>query len=509
MARSTPLRLCSSLGTAASLAVWLSGCEVDLGGPGDGAVVGPPWDAAVGDAGGSIGGPLDAAPALDASPPVALDAAPSDATVPDAAPPDASVDAGADAAAPPPVCSVRTPSVYTLDTRIGGGGAGRAESAHFAVYGAAEAQPILDFMEAAHRCFVDAWCFRTPGLSVKSDASGPYVKTNIYVKSVMSAGGLTHWDASAQLAYIDVLARQAADPLTTVHEYGHAVTMSEASWIDQKRTGFWWESVANWFAYTFMSAEECAGQRAEAGVKPLTTIVDGMRTLTTVYGLAHTVICNDQNYYQAWPLFTYLTNNPDRYPGLGKNTVLDLMRKYARGSNETPLHTLARLSAPVTVQTILGRYWARMAYMDIGLPIAQKDFLASRASLGFAANWDAAGTGRYTVKAARRPQYGGANITPLRATATTVEVVVNHVGTGRPESGLTATLAIRAASGTVRYVDLPGGRGQAALASGDELSLVVVNTPSTLYLFDPERVSSPENLGLDYAVELRGAVPAG
>ena len=85
---------------------------------------------------------------------------------------------------------------------------------------------------------------RSPGPSAKADDSGLYYKTNIYSDAMMSAGGLTCWDASAQLAYLHILASQISDPKTTVHECGHAITMSEHNWIDQKNTGFWWEAVA-------------------------------------------------------------------------------------------------------------------------------------------------------------------------------------------------------------------------------------------------------------------------
>jgi hypothetical protein len=56
-------------------------------------------------------------------------------------------------------------------------------------------------------------------------------------------------------------------------------------------------------------------------------------------------------------------------------------------------------------------------------------------------------------------------------------------------------------------VDLPGGTGKATVGSGEEVSLVVVNTPDMLYQFDPQYVGSPENIGLNYSVQLTGATP--
>jgi hypothetical protein len=184
------------------------------------------------------------------------------------------------------------------------------------------------------------------------------------------------------------------------------------------------------------------------------------------------------------------------------------MRKYKLNSNETPLHTLERIAAPVKVQTILGRYWARLAYFDIGMPVGQKDFLSSRGSLTFGANWDSSGAGMYTVKAARKPQYGGANITPLKTTGGEVSVMVKNLGNGQQDSNFTATLSIRSMDGAVRYVDLPQGAGSATVGASDEVSLVVVNTPDTLIQFDPQYIRSPENIGLNYSVQLTGATPA-
>ena len=72
----------------------------------------------------------------------------------------------------------------------------------------------------------------------------------------------------------------------------------------------------------------------------------------------------------------------------------------------------------------------------------------------------------------------------------------------------TATLAVRASSSAVRYVDLDNGSGGATLASGEEASLVVVNTPAALILYDPFMISGDVSKGLDYTVEFTGAMPA-
>src|SRR4051794_2293989 len=170
---------------------------------------------------------------------------------------------------------------------------------------------------------------------------------------------------------------------------------------------------------------------------------------------------------------------------------------YKKNSNETPLHVMERIIAPVKIKALVARYWARMAFVDIGHPKAQAAFNSQRKNLNYA-NLDSQGDGRYRVKSARRPRYMGANIIPLKGTGN----IAASVTAAMP---FTATLAIKAANGAVRYVEMPGGNGQANLASGEEAMLVVVNTPTSLVLFDPFKLTAETNTGVDYQVQLTGA----
>ena len=91
----------------------------------------------------------------------------------------------------------------------------------------------------------------------------------------------------------------------------------------------------------------------------------------------------------------------------------------------------------------------------------------------------------------------GANIIPLKGTG---NIAVN-VTAG---TSFTATLAIKAANGVVRYVDMLGGNGKATVAGDEEAMLVVVNTPASLLLFDPFKLTAAENTGVDYQLQLTG-----
>jgi hypothetical protein len=57
------------------------------------------------------------------------------------------------------------------------------------------------------------------------------------------------------------------------------------------------------------------------------------------------------------------------------------------------------------------------------------------------------------------------------------------------------------------------GTGSDTVAAGEEVTLVVANTPKALILFDPSTIgattsSDPANVGLDYQVQLTGETPA-
>ncbi|MDA8138930.1 MAG: hypothetical protein M0036_09780, partial [Desulfobacteraceae bacterium] len=64
--------------------------------------------------------------------------------------------------------------------------------------------------------------------------------------------------------------------------------------------------------------------------------------------------------------------------------------------------------------------------------------------------------------------------------------------------------------GSVRYVNLANGSGQATIGTNEEASLVVVNTPDSLIQYDAFESSSnsPECVGLNYQVQITGAAPA-
>jgi uncharacterized protein DUF6055 len=392
--------------------------------------------------------------------------------------------------------------MFHANPSVGGGGTRFKDSEHFRIYDAPEnqANAAARQLEAAYSCFIGTLGWRSSGLSYNSASdSGPYYKTNIYaVSNLPGAAGVLATDPKAGLPYLKVIAGSITDPRVIVHEWGHAVTYTERYWVEQGRTGTWWETVAQWFADTFLTSPLCEKARVQGNQTDTRTLID----LNKVLGSAHQVIvdgtANTGNHYHAWPFLTYITNNPDNYPGLGQTGLRDMIRKYKRRSNETPLHALERVAEPAKVQSIVGRYWARMAYLDIGHSQGQRMFLGNRARYTFS-NLDLAAAGIYRVKATRAPKYMGANIIPLKVSGGSIGVKV----TG--DSGFTATLAVRSREGKVKYFELPGGSGQINIEVGDDASLVVANTPAQLILYDGFAIKGDVAKGLNYQVQLTGA----
>ncbi|KAF2736473.1 hypothetical protein EJ04DRAFT_433107, partial [Polyplosphaeria fusca] len=410
------------------------------------------------------------------------------------------------------------PHQYEPNPSIGPGGSPSVDSAHFRVYTSdtTTASTTLKMLEAAHTCFVETLGWRTPGLSYKSD-TGTYYKMNVYPakESDMPGAAAQTWtDNNRGFAYLKVVTKYLANPSIVVHEFGHAMTYSEKNWIDQTRTGAWWETIANFIADTYIATPVCTSAKQSAGVS--TALGDSLIELKKVIGDSYQVIVDGSsgtgNYYQAWPFLVYITNNPDAYPGLGKEVLQNMIRKYSLNSNETPLHSLARLlgntsgGGGVTVQQVVARYWARMAYVDIGHAKARTLFEAQRKSLNYA-NVDAGGGGKWMVKSARAPRYMGASIVPLKASGGNVSVEVT-AASGGGSTGLRTTLAVRGADGSGRYVDAVGGKASVVLGSGEEVSLVVVNAPAALVQYDAFSLSAEVNRGVGWSVQISGAQPS-
>ncbi|KAI1088993.1 hypothetical protein F5B19DRAFT_485550 [Rostrohypoxylon terebratum] len=396
------------------------------------------------------------------------------------------------------------PAEFTPNAKVGPGGNKYKDSPHFRVYNAANdnvANTLLQTLESAYDCFVVGQGWRSTGLSFNQDTDdGPWYKMNVYDVADLGANTAanTGTDSATGLSFLNVVTQWMNTPSITVHEFGHALTYAERYWIDQGRTGAWWETIANFVADTFITSSICEGSRSRYSQPSGDTLMNLQKVISDSYQVIVDGSRGTGNYYEAWPFLTYITNNPDNYTGLGMANFPNVWRKYKRNSNETPLHILDQLSAPAKIQAIVGRYWARMAYVDIGHEKARALFERQKKDFNYA-NLDSLGGGKYRVKAARQPRYMGANIIPLKATGASIGVSITST------APYTAFLAIKASSGAVRYVEVADDKAEVSLDNGEEASLVVANTPDSLYLYDPFSLTSDVSRGLDYQVQLTGA----
>ncbi|KAF4970402.1 hypothetical protein FSARC_2564 [Fusarium sarcochroum] len=393
-------------------------------------------------------------------------------------------------------------ATYEANNNVGPGGSNFKDSAHFRVYGAssAEADKAIDMLEGAYDCFVGTLKWRSPGNSFNDQGdSKTLYKTNIYsVANLENAAGVMHSDMESGLAWLEVVDQYLAVPGVTVHEYGHGLHYHQQNWVDQGNTGAWWETLANWVADTYKTSDICASARKAHGQETSATEIELLKTL----GDSHQVIVDGSvdtgNYYQAWPFLTYLTNNPDKFEGLGQDTVRQLQIQYEKGSNETPLHTLARVSKTATVGQIVGAYWARMANVDIGHPSAHEVFTQQRDQINFD-NVESSGSGSYKPKADRKPRYMGANIIPLEVSGSSVGVKVASDGE------FVATVAVYREGGESSYVTLKNGSATVSVKSGDEVSVIVANAPAKAIMYDGFKLTDEVSKGLDYTLTLTGA----
>lgn len=372
-------------------------------------------------------------------------------------------------------------------------------------------QVALMYLEDAYEYFVVERGFRSPSLSTK-DNYGPFLKLNIYAtrKGTAQPGGYMNWSRKIGRGYIEtwqgavLRTRLIREPSVIIHEFAHSLTYSEYYWVEQSGASAWWEPVADGMAAEYLRSPEHQLFTLQNNLPNVKDEVD----FDAVFVKSYLTIIDKQNLYTAWPFFTYLNSNPDDYPGLGNNIVQALFRNHP-GNNETPLHTLARITAPVSVQHILGRYWARMAYLDVGLADDQARFFKALGDEQFIArafdNWDYLGDDRYRVKPLKQPMYGGANITPIDFTDGRMQVTVTNLGNGLVDSNFTATLSIHnTLSGMIRYTELIEGEAEVEILEGEQATLVVVNTPDNLYQYNAFKSSelSKESIGLNYEVKI-------
>ena len=315
---------------------------------------------------------------------------------------------------------------------------------------------------------------------------GNKYKLNIYISGTGLADKQDDW---AYMSYDNqgypylfcCVGAMQTDPASWVmpHEFGHAITAHQLGWNRNKYSNTWWEALGNWFREQWIY--EVSGEYGwdndfshGYGTDFFETYLKNL-CFTSPFG---------RDYYSAWVLLQYLTENPDNLEGYGADFVRTMLQQGK--DDEYPLTMINRL-APADIKETLGHYAKRMATLDFAHQTAYKKRRDALLSQG-AWNWQQIYTmlenvdgaaNVYAVPTERAPQASGLNVVPLTVQGDTVTVTLN----GRSElSGADwrACIVMEDASGRSHYSDLFGnGETMRMTVPADTQSayLTVIATP--------------------------------
>ncbi|KAL8393869.1 hypothetical protein RB595_003574 [Gaeumannomyces hyphopodioides] len=399
---------------------------------------------------------------------------------------------------------------------------------------AEQARAGLEPLEAAYDCFVGDLGWNSTGLRIlNNEGKEPYLKTDITMvkdHGGSTAAGTAHYGPRV---YIHIDAGQLY-PRLSVHEWGHALQWHQGNaWPNLDTYRIWSETFAQWVTETYLTSDLCAAARArhnqsvgDSLFQPFNTIARSY--LAIVDGTPNSPLIQGNN-YDAWPFFHYLMTNLDGWKGMGRDGIMTLTKETPLGGNrETPLHVLQRvLGDSATVQQVVSKYWARMAYADIGHAMAVQRLDENKGFMN-KDTWVRVSNGEFKSKPGKSPRYMGAVLARLLAngdgsylegkTNTTSRVKIAIKDATGP---YTATLAVRnKASKEVRYIAMPGGNVEVDISYKEEATLAVVNTPEKLISYvgvnmygaprndstiAPESEWDPANREITFSFSISGA----
>lgn len=313
--------------------------------------------------------------------------------------------------------------------------------------------------------------------------NNPYItgkyKTNVYISNT----GLSQFEND--WAYMSVDSdgfgyiflhpdAMRVDPPSWVvpHEYAHIVTYHEKCIIPAE----WYETVANWYRDQYLGSSY-------------------YKYGNTVYGpesdfFAPVVLNSDKyfphlaNYYDAWPMLLYITENPDHMNGLGKTLMKQLISN--QQADETVFHSIERLSG-TSIKNILGGYARRMVTMDFERQDCYLNYLNEL--LADATNYDKIYTtleekedGWLAVSSDRAPQQGGYNIVPLNVDLDKEMLSVDFKGDAVEGADWRVSIVTKTQSGETRYSTMWNTGKNSIALQGDEVAayLVICATPDEM-----------------------------
>lgn len=259
------------------------------------------------------------------------------------------------------------------------------------------------------------------------------------------------------------------------HELAHVFTYYQGGTIDYP----WYESTANWFRDQFLGSEYYSYHGKKFG--PYSDFFSPY-LLNADYYVPHML-----NWYDTWPIFLYISENPDNIKGLGMDLIHKILEN--KQKDDSMYATIERLSG-VPIKTILGGMSKRLATMDFS---RQKFYLEhlNNETLREPGNREKLYTtlqrpdaqGYQAVPANKAPMQTGFNVIPLNVDLKKGGISADFVNTsGVQGSDFRVTLVTSTADNKTRYSEtFSSGKGTIAL-HGDEKAayLVVCATPDRL-----------------------------
>ncbi len=327
--------------------------------------------------------------------------------------------------------------------------------------------------------YVNVLGMKEPNTSMTSGSSQKY-KTNFYISNtglgnvVMDDWAYMSVDAEG-FAYMCLMpgAMRVDEPSWVLpHELAHVFTYHQGG---NEPYGYY-EAIANWFRDQYLGSTYYAYGGNVYGptsdfFKPYLVNHD--------YYFPHIY-----NWYDAWPILLYISENPDNINGLGMDLIHDILENKADGS--TIFAIIDQLS-DVSVKDILGYMTRRMVTLDFSrqeyYQLRRSEQMTAAEIAGMYTTLESKSDGYLHSPASEAPMQGGFNIIALDADLSKGSLNVEFAGTSTASGAdYRASIVTVTASGDTRYSSLfSSGIGSIAL-QGDEIAayVVVCATPDTM-----------------------------
>ncbi|MCD7776336.1 MAG: DUF6055 domain-containing protein [Firmicutes bacterium] len=399
------------------------------------------------------------------------------------------------------------------------------ESEHFVIYwGDSNNSAIteawlegnLEILEGCWDVFINQMGMQSPALCTSSTGDHEtYYKVNVVVMGTGISGYGDGWayggiDSEGYAYLMCCTAAMVYSPQTwvTPHEFGHVTQFAQGynSWANGTYLGPWYEAIGNWYREQFLYSDYyTSGQYYSTDFSYLY-----LRAISLC-------AANGRAYYEAWPIFQYLTENPDNLDGYGSNFVAKLLQN---GSSSGYIWEMIEDLADATLYDTLGYFAAHMATFDLAQQANYQAKIEENVSYG-EFFWQQFYTmlepvtgeeNTYKVLTERAPQQAGYVITPLEIEGDEISVTLE--GLNSSDYAAWSACIVLVKDGEATYSSLFGdGETMTVDASdADEAYLTVAAAPDIdsyvkFALGGEATTSFSEKPRYPYQVVMTGAVP--